>query len=44
MLDQGKSYCTLYTDLSNPASNVIYQRIGYRPLADFLDIRFLSEP
>ena len=43
MLDQGKAYCTLYTDLSNPVSNAIYQRIGYRPLADFLDIRFLSD-
>jgi len=43
MLDQGKAYCTLYTDLSNPVSNAIYQRIGYRPFADFLDIRFLSE-
>ena len=41
MLDGGKAYCTLYTDLANPVSNAIYQRIGYRPLADFLDLRFV---
>lgn len=27
-------YCTLYTDLSNPTSNSIYQKIGYRPVGD----------
>ena len=25
---------TLYADLTNPASNKIYQRIGYRPVLD----------
>jgi hypothetical protein len=40
VLDSGKAYCTLYTDLANPTSNAIYQRIGYQPLADFLDVRF----
>jgi len=31
-----KSYrlVTLYTDLSNPTSNSIYQKIGYRPVID----------
>lgn len=24
----------LYTDLANPVSNSIYQRIGYRPVED----------
>lgn len=27
--------CVLYTDLSNPTSNAIYTRIGYRPVKDF---------
>ncbi|MFH0767532.1 MAG: GNAT family N-acetyltransferase [Bacillota bacterium] len=27
-------YCTLYTDLSNPTSNNIYQKIGYAPIID----------
>ncbi|MBN2157001.1 MAG: GNAT family N-acetyltransferase [Candidatus Lokiarchaeota archaeon] len=27
-------YCVLFTDLSNPTSNSIYQKIGYRPVMD----------
>jgi predicted GNAT family acetyltransferase len=34
MLDDGASACMLYTDLSNPTSNAIYQALGYRPVAD----------
>jgi uncharacterized protein len=34
LLDGGRRFCFLYTDLSNPTSNSIYQRIGYRPVAD----------
>lgn len=33
-LKKGKKSCVLYTDLSNPTSNSIYQKIGYRPVAD----------
>lgn len=40
ILDSGKAFCTLYTDLANPTANAIYQRIGYRPLRDFREIRF----
>jgi len=40
MLDDGLEFCTLYTDLSNPTSNSIYQQIGYRPVADVVDIHF----
>ncbi len=36
-LDGGLDFCVLYTDLSNPTSNSIYQRIGYRPVADARD-------
>jgi len=39
----GKLYCTLFTDLSNRTSNALYQRIGYRPLDDFIEIRFSSK-
>lgn len=35
LLDDGHSFCTLFTDLANPTSNKIYQRIGYRPILDF---------
>ena len=40
LLDQGYAFCTLFTDLSNPTSNKIYQAIGYRPLAEFRRIDF----
>jgi predicted GNAT family acetyltransferase len=32
LLDQGYAFCSLYADLSNPTSNSIYRRIGYRPI------------
>lgn len=35
ILDQGADFCTLFTDLANPTSNSIYQKIGYRPVCDF---------
>lgn len=30
LLEQGRSFCFLFTDLANPTSNSIYRRIGYR--------------
>jgi predicted GNAT family acetyltransferase len=39
-LDMGRSFCFLYTDLSNPTSNHIYQEIGYAPVVDVDEIRF----
>ncbi len=32
--------CVLYTDLANPTSNSIYQKIGYQPVCDSLQIHF----
>jgi predicted GNAT family acetyltransferase len=37
MLDLGKRFCCLYTDLANPTSNSIYQKIGYQPVCDVQD-------
>lgn len=34
LLDQGHSFCFLFTDVLNPTSNQIYQQIGYRPICD----------
>jgi hypothetical protein len=34
MLDQGRRFCFLYTDLNNPTPNRIYPRIGYVPVCD----------
>lgn len=39
-MGSGKKFCTLYTDLDNPTSNSIYQKIGYRQVADSVDICF----
>lgn len=39
-LDKGFTQCVLYTDLKNPTSNSIYQKIGYRPVCDSLMLRF----
>lgn len=40
ILNEGKAFCTLYTDLDNPTSNSIYRKIGYRPVADSVHIEF----
>ena len=34
MLSEGRKFCFLYTDLSNPTSNSIYQKIGYQVVCD----------
>ena len=34
LLDGGRTFCFLNTDLANPTSNGIYQKIGYRPVCD----------
>ncbi len=34
LLDQGRRFCFLFTDLANPTSNHVYQAIGYEPVAD----------
>jgi ribosomal protein S18 acetylase RimI-like enzyme len=33
-LDAGAAQVVLYTDVSNPTSNALYQRLGYRPVED----------
>ncbi len=40
LLDSGRRFCFLYTDLANPTSNHVYQAIGYRPVADSSLYRF----
>jgi predicted GNAT family acetyltransferase len=34
LLDDGRKFCFLYTDLANPVSNHVYQKIGYEPVTD----------
>jgi uncharacterized protein len=40
LLDSGKHFCNLFTNLANPTSNSIYQKIGYRPVCDFTEYLF----
>jgi uncharacterized protein len=35
--------CMLYTDLSNPTSNGIYQAVGYRHLGEAVELRFATQ-
>ncbi len=39
LLDRECAFCALYTDLANATSNRIYQRIGYRAVADAVSYR-----
>jgi predicted GNAT family acetyltransferase len=41
-LDRGAVACMLYTDLANPTSNSIYQKLGYHPVTDADTWRFVS--
>lgn len=40
ILKRGYKFASLFTDLSNPISNSIYQKIGYMPICDYNDIIF----
>jgi predicted GNAT family acetyltransferase len=39
-LDGGAEGVVLFTDLANPTSNTLYQRLGYRPVSDWTVLRF----
>ncbi|MFF3242293.1 GNAT family N-acetyltransferase [Streptomyces sp. NPDC002870] len=39
-LDAGAEQVLLFADLANPTSNALYERLGYHPLADFVDLDF----
>jgi predicted GNAT family acetyltransferase len=43
LLDEGWKKCSLVTDLANPVSNSIYQKIGYRPVCDFTEYLFAAQ-
>jgi predicted GNAT family acetyltransferase len=40
LLDGGRTFCFLYTDLDNPTANALYRRIGYRMVAGSAEVRF----
>ncbi|MEV7281242.1 GNAT family N-acetyltransferase [Streptomyces sp. NPDC093111] len=37
----GAADVLLFTDLANPTSNALYRRLGYRPLADHVEVGFV---
>ena len=42
LLEEGNEFCFLFTDLSNPTSNSVYQKIGYRPVIDIDEYQFIK--
>jgi uncharacterized protein len=40
LLEQGRRFCFLYTDMANPTSNKIYREIGYEFVCDSSDYVF----
>ena len=40
LLDRGREYCFLYTDLGNPTSNRIYMDVGYELVCESADYAF----
>lgn len=43
LLDEGRRFVFLFTDLGNPTSNHIYMELGYRPVRD-VDMYHFSQP
>jgi predicted GNAT family acetyltransferase len=39
-VNAGATRCILFTQLTNPHSNAIYQRLGYEPIAELVTYRF----
>lgn len=42
--DKGARDVLLFTDITNPTSNSIYQKIGYRPVYDSTELEFVRLP
>jgi predicted GNAT family acetyltransferase len=43
LLRRGYELTNLFTDLSNPTSNKIYQEVGYQPVCDYHQYEFVSD-
>ena len=43
LLLRGYEFTNLFTDLSNPTSNKIYQEIGYKPVCDYHRYEFVDQ-
>ena len=40
LMSTGVERCVLFTDLANPTSNAIYQRLGFEPHSEHVEFRF----
>lgn len=43
LLSRGYELTNLFTDLSNPTSNKIYQEVGYQPVCDYHQYEFVDQ-
>lgn len=43
LLERGNRFVCLFADKNNPVSNHVYQKIGFRDVCDYSDIRFAPE-
>jgi predicted GNAT family acetyltransferase len=43
LLESGWAFCSLFADVLNPISNSIYQKIGYRPIGNFNEYKFMEK-
>ena len=41
-LKEGKKFCNLFADVTNPTSNSIYQEIGYRNIGESKHFKFVK--
>ena len=39
---QAAEFVTLFTDAENPISNAVYQRVGFYPVCDYHQYRFVA--
>ena len=44
VLGGGRSFCFLFTDLSNPTSNHVYEALGYERIAEASEYEFEGSP
>jgi predicted GNAT family acetyltransferase len=44
LLDDGKTWCGIFADLANPASNRIYQRLGFKEACRYREYTFEADP
>ena len=43
VLDRGRRFCFLFTNVANPTSNKIYQALGYAVVCDVEQVHFARE-